>query len=157
MENQPENNYQPKKYVELSTPDWVKNATLYELNVRQFSEEGNFQAVEKQLPRLKKMGIDIIWLMPINPIGELHRKGSLGSYYSVKDYLGINAEFGTEDDFRSLVEAIHNQGMYVILDWVANHTSWDNHLVTEHPEWYMKSRKGTFQSTRWRDYDDIIE
>ena len=157
MENQPENNYQPKKYVELSTPDWVKNATLYELNVRQFSDEGNFQAVEKQLPRLKKMGIDIIWLMPINPIGELHRKGSLGSYYSVKDYLGINAEFGTEDDFRSLVEAIHNQGMYVILDWVANHTSWDNHLVDKHPEWYMKSRKGTFQSTRWRDYDDIIE
>lgn len=157
MENQSEKNYLPKKYVELSTPDWVKNATLYELNIRQFSEEGTFNAIEKQLPRLKKMGIDIIWLMPVNPIGELHRKGSLGSYYSVKDYLGINPEFGTEADFRSLIDAIHQYGMYVIIDWVANHTSWDNHLVTEHPEWYMKSRKNTFQSTRWRDYDDIIE
>lgn len=151
------NRYEPKQYVQITTPDWVKNATLYELNIRQFSEDGSFRAVEKQLPRLKKMGIDMIWLMPIQPIGVLHRKGSLGSYYSVKDYLGINEEFGTEEDFRSLVKAIHDLGMYVILDWVANHTSWDNALVEQHPDWYMKSRKGTFQSTRWRDYDDIIE
>lgn len=157
MGEQNDNRYQPKPYVQITTPEWVKNATLYELNVRQFSEEGNFKAIEMQLPRLKKMGIDIIWLMPIQPIGELHRKGSLGSYYSVKDYLGINSEFGTEEDFISLVKAIHDEGMYVILDWVANHTSWDNELVELHPDWYMKSRKGTFQSTRWRDYDDIIE
>lgn len=143
--------------MEITTPDWVKNATLYELNIRQFSQEGTFAAVEKQLPRLKKLGIDIIWLMPIHPIGELHRKGRLGSYYSVKNYLEINPEFGTEKEFRRLVKAIHDQGMFVILDWVANHTSWDNNLVTEHPEWYMRSRKNTFQSTRWRDYDDIIE
>lgn len=149
--------YQPKKYVEITFPDWTKKATLYELNIRQFSEEGTFKAIEKQLKRLKKMGIDIIWLMPIHPIGELNRKGSLGSYYSVKDYYGVNPEFGTEEDFRSLVEAIHDEGMYVIIDWVANHSSWDNDLVQKHPEWYMKSRKGTFQSTRWRDYDDIIE
>lgn len=157
MENPTENRYLPKKFVEITTPDWVKNATLYELNIRQFSEEGNFKAVEKQLPRLKKMGIDIIWLMPVHPIGEIHRKGNLGSYYSVKDYMKINPEFGNENDFRNLVNAIHDAGMYVILDWVANHTSWDNEIVTQHPEWYMKSRKGTFQSTRWRDYDDIIE
>jgi len=157
MEEQTDKRYEPKAYVQITTPEWVKNATLYELNVRQFSEEGNFKAVEKQLPRLKKMGIDIIWLMPIQPIGELHRKGTLGSYYSVKDYLGINSEFGTEEDFRSLVTAIHYLGMYVILDWVANHTSWDNTMVNDNPDWYMKSRKGTFQSTRWRDYDDIIE
>lgn len=157
MEEQTEKQYEPKAYVQITTPEWVKNATLYELNVRQFSEEGNFKAVEQQLPRLKKMGIDIIWLMPVQPIGELHRKGTLGSYYSVRDYLGINAEFGMEEDFRSLVKAIHDQGMFVILDWVANHTSWDNAMVNDHPEWYMKSRKGTFQSTRWRDYDDIIE
>ncbi|GGG58721.1 alpha-amylase family glycosyl hydrolase [Epilithonimonas arachidiradicis] len=149
--------YQPKSYVEITTPEWVKSATLYELNVRQFSEEGTFEAVIKQLPRLKKLGIDIIWLMPIHPIGELHRKGSLGSYYSVKDYLDVNPEFGTKDDFRNLVRAIHEEGMFVILDWVANHTSWDNNLVTEHPDWYRRSRKNTFQSTRWRDYDDIIE
>ncbi|KUJ52159.1 alpha-amylase family glycosyl hydrolase [Chryseobacterium sp. JAH] len=157
MDQSADNRYLPKQYVEITTPDWVKNATLYELNIRQFSEEGSFRAVESQLPRLKKMNIDIIWLMPVQPIGELHRKGSLGSYYSVKDYLKVNPEFGTEEDFRSLVKTIHDQGMYVILDWVANHTSWDNELVTQHPDWYMKSRKGTFQSTRWRDYDDIIE
>lgn len=157
MQEFPDPLYQPKSYVEITTPDWVKNATLYELNIRQFSQEGTFAVVEKQLPRLKKLGIDIIWLMPIHPIGELHRKGRLGSYYSVKNYLEINPEFGTEEEFRSLVKAIHDQGMFVILDWVANHTSWDNNLVSEHPDWYMRSRKDTFQSTRWRDYDDIIE
>ncbi|KQT18153.1 alpha-amlyase [Chryseobacterium sp. Leaf404] len=149
--------YQPKNYVEITAPDWVKNAVLYEVNIRQFSEQGNFREVEKQLGRLKKMGIDIIWLMPVHPIGVVNRKGSLGSYYSVKDYYGVNPEFGNEEDFKSLIKAIHQQGMYVILDWVANHTSWDNPLVDEHPDWYRKSRKNTFQSTRWRDYDDIIE
>ncbi|MEC3875296.1 alpha-amylase family glycosyl hydrolase [Chryseobacterium salviniae] len=157
MEHNSDKRYQPKSYVEISTPEWVKNATLYELNIRQFSEEGSFKAVEQQLPRLKKLGIDIIWLMPVHPIGEVHRKGSLGSYYSVKNYFQVNPEFGTEEDFRNLVKAIHDEGMFVILDWVANHTSWDNDLVTEHPEWYRRSRKNTFQSTRWRDYDDIIE
>lgn len=147
----------PKKYVEITAPEWVKNATLYELNIRQFSEEGNFKQIEKHLGRLKKMGIDIIWLMPVHPIGVINRKGSLGSYYSVKEYYGINSEFGSEEDFISLVKAIHDHGMFVILDWVANHTSWDNQLVEEHPDWYRKSRKNTFQSTRWRDYDDIIE
>lgn len=157
MQHHSESRYIPEQYVEISLPDWAKNATVYELNIRQFSQEGTFKAVEKQLSRLKKMGIDIIWLMPVQPIGEVHRKGSLGSYYSVKDYMGVNPEFGTPDDFKSLVHAIHQEGMYVILDWVANHTSWDNPLVDEHPEWYRKSRKNTFQSTRWRDYDDIIE
>lgn len=149
--------YQPKTYVEIKNPEWVKNATLYELNVRQFSEEGSFRAVEKQIPRLKKMGIDMIWLMPVHPIGTVNRKGSLGSYYSVKDYLGINPEFGTEEDFRHLVSVVHEHGMYVILDWVANHSSWDNPLVTKHPDWYARSRNGEFQSTPWRDYDDIID
>jgi len=157
MEQHPEFPYLPEQYVKIILPEWAKNATVYELNIRQFSDEGTFKAIEQQLPRLKKMGIDIIWLMPVQPIGELHRKGSMGSYYSVKDYLKVNPEFGTHDDFRSLVNAIHQEGMYVILDWVANHTSWDNPLVNEHPEWYRKSRKNTFQSTRWRDYDDIIE
>lgn len=154
---QPTDRYQPKTYVEIKHPEWVKNATLYELNVRQFSAEGTFKAVEQQLPRLKKMGIDIIWLMPVQPIGNVNRKGSLGSYYSVQDYLGINPEFGTDAEFRSLVKAIHAQGMYVILDWVANHSSWDNPLATQHPEWYSRGRNGKFQSTPWRDYDDIID
>ncbi|GEN78060.1 alpha-amylase family glycosyl hydrolase [Chryseobacterium hagamense] len=157
MEQQFDSRYQPEQYVEIILPEWAKNATVYELNIRQFSEEGSFRAVERELPRLKAMGIDIIWLMPVHPIGKLHRKGTLGSYYSVKDYFGVNPEFGTEEDFRNLVKAIHDAGMYVIIDWVANHTSWDNALVNDHPEWYRKSRKDTFQSTRWRDYDDIIE
>ncbi|MHA6727436.1 alpha-amylase family glycosyl hydrolase [Chryseobacterium sp. A301] len=150
-------NYQPKPYVELNTPSWVKNATLYELNVRQFSKEGNFKAVQKALPELKAMGIDILWLMPIHPIGEKNRKGTLGSYYSVKDYYGVNPEFGTKEDFKELVEAIHAQGMHVILDWVANHSSWDNALVTDHPDWYLRNSRGEFQPTPWRDYDDIID
>lgn len=157
MNQLPDKRYEPKNYVEITTPDWVKNATLYELNIRQFSEEGTLLAIIPQLPRLKSLGIDIIWLMPIHPIGEVHRKGSLGSYYAVKDYWSVNPEFGTKEDLKTLIDAIHQQGMYVILDWVANHTSWDNAMVTDHPEWYMKSRKNTFQSTRWRDYDDIIE
>ena len=157
MSQQTDSRYQPQKYVELTNPDWVKNATIYELNIRQFSQEGTFKAIEKQLPRLKKMGINIIWLMPVQPIGVVNRKGSLGSYYSVKDYLKVNPEFGTDEDFRSLVKAIHAQEMYVILDWVANHSSWDNMLATQHPEWYTKSREGRFQPTPWRDYDDIID
>ncbi len=157
MENNPDDRYKPKNYVELTTPEWVKNATLYELNIRQFSQEGTLLAIIPELPRLKSLGIDIIWLMPIHPIGEVHRKGSLGSYYAVKDYWAVNPEFGSKEDLKTLIDAIHQQGMYVILDWVANHTSWDNTMVTDHPEWYMRSRKNTFQSTRWRDYDDIIE
>ncbi|AZI67717.1 alpha-amlyase [Kaistella daneshvariae] len=149
--------YQPQPYVTLKNPEWLKNATLYELNIRQFSEEGCFKAVEKELPRLKKMGIDIIWLMPIQPIGLKNRKGSLGSPYAVQDYFGVNPEYGTDQDFAHLVEAIHAKGMYVILDWVANHSSWDNDLVIKHPEWYKKSPSGKFQPLPWRDYDDIID
>lgn len=154
---QTDSRYQPRKYVEIQHPDWVKNATLYELNIRQFSPQGTFKEVEKQLPRLQKMGIKIIWLMPVQPIGVVNRKGTLGSYYSVKDYLAVNPEFGTEQDFRHLVTAIHDQGMYVIIDWVANHSSWDNELAELHPDWYSKTRDGKFQSTPWRDYDDIID
>ena len=149
--------YQPKKYVELKHPEWSKNATIYELNVRQFSKEGNFKAVENALPRLKDMGIDIIWLMPVHPIGTQNRKGFLGSYYSVKDYYGVNPEFGSKEDFKSLVKKIHSMDMHVILDWVANHSSWDNALVTEHPDWYTKTADGKFQPTPWYDWEDIID
>jgi glycosidase len=103
------------------------------------------------------MGVDIIWLMPIHPIGVKNRKGTLGSYYSVKDYLAVNPEFGTMDDFKSLVKKIHASGMHVIIDWVANHSAWDNKLVTEHPEWYSKNNEGNFQPTPWYDWDDIID
>lgn len=151
------NRYTPKKYVELKHPAWSKNATIYEVNIRQFSAEGNFKGFEKHLPRLKDMGIDIIWLMPVHPIGEMKRKGTMGSYYSVKDYYAVNPEFGTKEEFKALVQKIHDMGMYVILDWVANHSAWDNPLATEHPEWYTKTAEGNFQPTPWYDWEDIID
>jgi len=118
---------------------WSKNATIYEANIRQHSAEGSFKAFEAYLPELKKMGVNLIWLMPINPIGEKNRKGSLGSYYAVKDYRGVNPEFGSEQDFQHLVDTIHAMGMYVIIDWVANHTAWDHAWANSHPEYYKKA------------------
>ncbi|MBK7215022.1 MAG: alpha-glucosidase C-terminal domain-containing protein [Bacteroidales bacterium] len=152
-----EEKYQPQEYVKLNHPEWSKNAAIYELNTRQFTKEGTFQAAQTQLPRLKKLGVDIIWLMPIHPIGVKNRKGTLGSPYSVKDYYGVNPEFGSMQDLKNFVSAAHDQGMYVILDWVANHTSWDNNLVTEHPDWYDKDYKGDFRPTPWWDWSDIID
>lgn len=149
--------YVPESYVKLEHPEWSKNASIYELNTRQFSEEGTFKAAEKELPRLKELGVDIIWLMPIHEIGEKNRKGSLGSPYSVKDYYSVNSEFGTLDELKEFVNAAHDQGMYVILDWVANHTAWDNVLVAEHPDWYDKDYKGDFRPTPWWDWSDIID
>ncbi|TAJ11719.1 alpha-amlyase [Marinilabiliaceae bacterium JC017] len=157
VQGETEVRYQPREYVELKHPEWTKNASIYEVNIRQFTPEGTFKAFESHLPRLKDLGIDILWLMPIHPIGEKNRKGSLGSYYSVRDYYGVNPEFGTMADFKHLVDKIHQMGMYVVIDWVANHSAWDNALVTEHPEWYIKTREGNFQPTPWRDYDDIID
>ncbi|MCX6285983.1 MAG: alpha-amylase family glycosyl hydrolase [Bacteroidetes bacterium] len=122
--------------------DWSRNATIYEVNVRQYTPEGTFKAFQQHLPRLQKMGVGILWLMPINPIGIKNRKGNLGSYYSVKDYLAVNPEFGTIADLKELVSKAHELGMYVIIDWVANHTSWDNALITQHPDWYKKDVKG---------------
>lgn len=149
--------YLPKEYVEITHPEWSKNATIYEVNIRQYTPEGTFKDFENHLPRLKKMGVDIIWLMPIHPIGVKNRKGTLGSYYSVKDFYGINPEFGTRKDFQHLVNKIHSMGMYVIIDWVGNHSAWDNPLATQHPDWYTKTREGNFQPTPWYDWDDVID
>jgi cyclomaltodextrinase len=149
--------YRPQAYVELKHPEWSKNATIYEVNVRQFTPEGTFRAFETHLPRLKQLGIDILWLMPIHPIGVKNRKGTLGSYYSVKDYYAVNPEFGSLDDLKHLVKQAHSMGMYVIIDWVANHSSWDNALVSTHPEWYSKTAEGNFQPTPWYDWEDIID
>jgi glycosidase len=149
--------YMPKHYVQLKHPEWSKSATIYEVNIRQYTPEGTFAAFENHLPRLKELGVDIIWLMPVNPIGIKHRKGGLGSYYSVKDYREVNPEFGSMEEFKKLVRKIHETGMYVIIDWVANHSAWDNALATEHPEWYSKSVDGNFQPTPWYDWDDVID
>ena len=123
-------------------PDWAKNASIYEVNIRQYTPQGTFKAFEASLPRLKEMGVDILWIMPIYPIGELNRKGTLGSYYAVKDYRKVNQEFGTLEDFKALVKKAHEMGFKVILDWVANHSAPDNYLVKEHPEWYKHDSTG---------------
>lgn len=138
-------------------PEWSRNAVIYEVNVRQYTPEGTFKAFEQHLPRLKAMGVNIIWLMPVNPIGIKNRKGTLGSYYAVKDYLAINPEFGTKDDFRALVKKSHELGMYVIIDWVANHTAWDNNLITEHPDWYTYDSTGKVLPPvpDWTDVADL--
>lgn len=149
-------NFQSNILSQLNTPDWAYNSTIYEVNVRQFTKEGTFKAFQQHLTRLKELGVDIIWLMPINPIGELNRKGTLGSYYSVKDYKDINPEFGTKEDFRELVNQIHKLGMHVIVDWVANHTAWDNVWVREHPDFYTKDKNGNFVPPV-NDWADVID
>ena len=129
------------------------NTVIYELNTRQFTPEGTFKAAEDQLPRLKEQGVDIVWMMPLYPIGEKGRKGTLGSYYAIKDYCATNPEFGTLEDFDSFVEKAHGLGMKVIIDWVANHTSPDHAWVTEKPaEWYYRDEAGnTIIEYDWTD------
>ena len=127
---------------EVPLAEKAKNMTVYEVNIRQYTPEGTFNAFSTHLPKLKELGIELLWIMPIHPVGEKNRKGTLGSYYSVKDYRAVNPEFGTLDDFKKLLEEAHKLGMYVILDWVPNHTSWDNAWITEHPEYYAQDEQG---------------
>ncbi len=149
--------YQPAPLVRIQHPEWSKNAVIYQINTRQFTAEGTFRAAETHLPRLKDLGVDILWLMPVNEIGLKNRKGSLGSPYSVKDYYSVNPEFGSLDDLKHFIRTAHEAGLHVILDWVANHTSWDSNLVSEHPEWYYRDWKGDFRPTPWWNWSDIIE
>lgn len=149
--------YQPRPYIELANPEWSRDAVIYQINTRQFTPEGTFRAAQAQLPRLKALGVDILWLMPIHPIGVEKRKGTLGSPYSVRDYFDVNPEFGTKEDFKAFVDAAHAQGMHVILDWVANHSAWDNPLREAHPEWYVRTWNGGFRPTLWLDWSDIID
>lgn len=137
-------------------PDWSYNVSIYEVNTRQYTPEGTFKAFDKHIKELKDLGIGIVWFMPINPIGIKNRKGSLGSYYSVRNYKAVNPEFGTLEDFKETVSEIHSMGMYVILDWVANHTAWDNVWVTEHPNFYTKDSLGNFMPPV-KDWSDVID
>lgn len=157
LQERPSRLHTPQNLVTLEHPSWCKNAVMYQVNTRQFTSEGTFQAVHAHLPRLKALGVDIIYLMPINPIGVKNRKGSLGSPYAVQNYLEVNPEFGTLADFKALVNAIHELGMYVIVDWVANHSAWDNVLVDQHPDWYSRNHQGQYHPTPWWDWDDIID
>jgi len=159
----------------------LETAVIYEANIRQYSKEGTFKAFTKDIPTLKELGVKVIWLMPINPISEIKRKATdgtftseiedkeerkkyLGSYYSVSDYKAINPEFGNKDDFKELIDTAHDNGMYVIVDWVPNHTGWDHPWITDHPEWYTQNEKGeiidpinpdTGKSWGWTDTADL--
>ncbi len=148
--------HEPVPYVKIKSPEWSKNAAIYQVNTRQFTPEGTFRAAAEELPRLRDLGVNIIWLMPVHEIGEMNRKGTLGSPYAVKDYYSVNPEFGTLDDLKAFVAKAHELGLYVIIDWVANHTAWDNPLVEQHPEWYERDWKGDFHPTPWWDWSDII-
>ncbi len=145
-----------EKKLGPSAPDWASRASIYELNVRQFSPEGNFAGVEKQLPRLAEMGVECVWLMPIHPISVKNRKGKLGSPYSVQDYKKTNPDFGTIGDLTRLVEKTHAAGMRLIIDWVPNHTGWDHVWMTERPEVYTlyKGAKTVPLNERGEPIDD---
>ncbi|WP_295935484.1 alpha-amylase family glycosyl hydrolase [uncultured Alistipes sp.] len=134
-------------------PDWSYNSVVYEMNIRQYTPEGTFAAAARELPRLRELGVDVLWLMPIYPIGVKERKGTLGSYYAISDYEAVNPEFGTMDDFDRFLADAHSQGFRVILDWVANHTSPDARWIEEQPaDWYVRDSLGrTIVQYDWTD------
>lgn len=140
-------------------PAIMENSVIYEANIRQYSPEGTFNAFTKDIPQLKNLGVKVIWLMPVYPVSMKNRKATgdlsvedikdpeernkyLGSYYAISDYTAINPDMGTKEDFQKLINTAHDNGIYVILDWVANHTGWDHKWITEHPEYYHKNKKG---------------
>ncbi|MDG2491589.1 MAG: alpha-amylase family glycosyl hydrolase [Flavobacteriaceae bacterium] len=142
----------------------LASGVLYEANIRQYSPEGTFNAFAKDLPKLSKLGVKFLWLMPINPISTTKSKGPLGSYYAVSDYTGVNPEFGTLEDLKSLVDQAHKLGIYVMLDWVPGHTGWDNHWIKDHPDYYLQNDAGeiidpinpfTGKSFGWTDVADL--
>lgn len=134
-------------------PDWSYNSVVYEMNVRQYTPEGTLTAAARELPRLRELGVDVVWLMPVYPIGVKERKGTLGSYYAISDYEAVNPEFGTLEDFDRFVADAHRLGLRVILDWVANHTSPDARWIEEHPaDWYVRDSLGnTIVQYDWTD------
>lgn len=144
-------------------PEWSKNSVIYEVNIRQYTAEGTFNAFARELPRLKSLGVDILWLMPVQPIGKKERKGSLGSYYSISNYTAFNPEFGTQADFKALVDNAHAMGFKVILDWVANHTAFDHAWTSAHRDWYTLRADGSIsraiddkgKETDWSDVADL--
>jgi len=153
-----------KSFSESFDINEIKDSVIYEVNIRQYSESGTFEDFTKDIHKLKDLGVKIIWLMPIHPISETKRKGTLGSYYSISNYKEINPEFGNKDDFDKLISEAHKNEMYVILDWVANHTGWDHHWIKTNPEYYTKNSEGeitdpinpsTGESWGWTDVADL--
>lgn len=142
-------------HTEHQRVKWSYRTNVYEVNLRQYTKEGSFNAFAKELPRLRKMGVETLWFMPVTPISREKMKGSLGSYYACSDYTSVNPEFGTLDDFKKLIAAAHEAGFKVIMDWVANHTGWDHVWTRSHPEYYERDGNGNFKTAS--GMDDIIE
>jgi glycosidase len=145
-------------------PNWASQANIYEVNIRQYTSEGTFDAFAKHLPRLKAMGVDILWFMPIFPISETKKKGTLGSYYAVSNFRETNPEFGSKESFQNIIDRAHTLGMKVILDWVPNHTGWDHVWIKSNPEYYTQNSSGeiidpvdpgTGESWGWTDVADL--
>ena len=145
-----------KQAVNAPMPLWALQSNIYEVNVRQYTKEGSFAAFGKSLPRLKEMGVQILWFMPITPISLVDRKGKLGSYYAVQDYKGINPEFGTMEEWKQLVNDAHKMGFKVIIDWVPNHTGADNGWLIRHPDFFTKGKDGKpVPAFDWTDTRDL--
>jgi alpha-amylase len=143
-------------------PAWIMQGNVYEVNVRQFTPEGTLNAFAKHLDRLKEMGVQTLWFMPLNPISKTGRKGTLGSYYAVASFTTLNPEFGSMDDWKELVSEIHKRNMKVMIDWVPNHTGADHSWITAHPEFYVKDSTGNpavafdWADVRQLDYRNTI-
>jgi alpha-amylase len=146
----------------ISHPQWIMQGNIYEVNIRQYTPEGTFNAFAKHLDRLKEMGVQTLWFMPLNPISKLDRKGTMGSYYAVSDYTAINPEFGSLADWKQLVQTIHDKGMKVIIDWVPNHTGADHRWIKDHPDFFVKDSTGkpavpyNWTDTRQLDYKNTV-
>lgn len=141
-----------KKYT---FPEWARNQVIYEVNLRQYTIGGSIKEFRQHLPRLKELGAGILWFMPLQPIGIQNRKGTLGSYYSIRNYCELDPSYGTLSEFIDLVGEIHSMGMYVILDWVANHTAWDHHWVNDFPDFYRRNESGTVYPP-FPEWEDVI-
>lgn len=143
-------------------PAWIMQGNIYEVNIRQYTKEGTLNAFAKHLDRIKDMGVQTVWFMPINPISKKDRKGTLGSYYAVSDYTALNPEYGTKDDFKNVVKQIHDRGMKVLIDWVPNHTGADHRWLTLQPDFYFKDKDGKpavmmdWTDTRQLDYKNTV-
>jgi glycosidase len=149
-------NESPQTMDNKASTNWIKTTNIYEVNVRQYTKEGTFNAFIPHLPRLKEMGVKTLWFMPITPIAQKNKKGTLGSPYAASDYTSINPEFGTLEDFKNLVKTAQSQGFKVIIDWVANHTGWDHKWTKDHPDWFLKD-SATNDFKMASGMEDIIE
>ncbi len=147
----------PAPYAGVRHPEWVRDAAIYELNLRQFTAEGTLAAAELHLPRLKALGIGIVWLMPIHPSGKLRSAGGLGSPYAVRDFRAVDPAYGTLADLERFVATAHRLGLHVILDWVGDHSAWDNPLVAAHPDWYAHRPDGQLASPAWFGWGDVVQ